>query len=256
MLKRLLDRVRSRPVNACFCTLAIHPPYRQRARLLVADAPNMPWIVLTDEPKDFVDLPVRAIRHVPAGPMAIDFQTKLSGTGGGRGSPAYHDKRFVLQTALSEFDTAIFFDADSRIKSLPRLPQFRPGIAVDKAFRASIADHLNRWGQARKPAFEQLAAELTGDANMIDIAQWCSEPLFAVTRDGNESRFFEAWENGAHFLQDRAIFTGEGGVIGLAAVCAGWTVDYRTLSKLVAVTRHEGGGPKPSETHSTIQRHC
>src|SRR5262245_2823107 len=97
MLKRLLTRLQSRPVNACFCTLAIHPPYRRRARLLVADAPSMPWIVLTDEPNDFADLPVRAIRLVPTGPMALDFQTRISGTGQGRGAPAYHDKRFVLQ---------------------------------------------------------------------------------------------------------------------------------------------------------------
>ena len=256
MLKRLLARLQAPAVNACFCTLAIHPPYRRRAQQLVADVPGMPWIVLTDEPNDFVDLPVRAIRHVPTGPMAIDFQTKILSTGGGRGAPAYHDKRFALQTALNEFDTAIFIDADTRIKSLPRLPRFLPGIAVDRALRSSIADHLSRWGQMRKPGFEQLAAELTGDANTINSARWCSEALFAVTRDGNESKFFAAWERGAKFLQDRDIFTGEGGVIGLAAAYAGWTVNYSTLVKLVAATKHEGGGPKPLDAHSTIQRHC
>jgi hypothetical protein len=251
MLKRLLARLQSRPLSACFCTLAIHPPYRRRAHLLIADVPTMPWIVLTDEPNDFVDLPVRAIRFIPTGPMAIDFQTKLPGTGRGRGAPAYHDKRFALKRALEEFDTAIFIDADTRIKSLPRLPRFRPGIAVDKALRSNIADHLDRWGQARKPAFEQLAAELTGDANTINSARWCSEALFAVTRDGNESKFFEAWERGAKFLQDLGIYTGEGGIIGLAAVCAGWTVDYTTLTKLIAATKHEGGGPKPLEENSS-----
>ena len=244
MLKRLLARLQSRPINACFCTLAIHPPYRRRAQILIADAPAMPWIVLTDEPNDFIDLPVRAIRHVPTGPMAIDFQTKLPPTGNGQGRPAYHDKRFVLQTALKEFDTAIFIDADTRIKSVPRLPHFRPGIAVDKTLHTSIADHLTRWGPMRKPAFEQLAMELLGEANAVNSARWLSECLFAVTKDGNESTFFEAWERGAKFLQSRGLFTGEGGVIGLAAVRAGWAVDYRTLKKLVARTQHEGGGPK------------
>src|SRR5690242_13117530 len=103
--------------NACFCTLAIHAPYRRRARQLCADAPSVPWIVLTDQPEDFSGLLVRAIRHQPTGPMAIDFQTRLPPTGNGRGRPAYHDKRFVLQAALEEFATAIFVDADSRIKS-------------------------------------------------------------------------------------------------------------------------------------------
>jgi len=246
MLKQLLDRLQTRPTNTCFCTLAIHAPYRRRAQTLITDAPAMPWIVLTDEPNDFIDLPVRAMRHVPTGPMAIDFRTRIPGTGNGRGAPAYHDKRFVLQVALEEFETAIFIDADSRIKSPPRLPHFRPGIAVDKGLRTSIADHLSRWGQMRKPGFEQLALELFGDKDVLNSAPWCSECLFAVTKDGNESRFFEAWERGAKFLHGRGIFTGEGGVIGLAAVYAGWTVDYRSLTKLVAATEHEGGGPKAS----------
>jgi len=65
-----------------------------------------------------------------------------------------------------------------------------------------------------------------------------------VTKDGRESRFLEAWAIGAEFLQTRGVFTGEGGVIGLAAAYAGWTVDYNTLTKLVAASEHEGHGPK------------
>src|SRR6185436_15440274 len=48
------DRLQTRPTNACFCTLAIHAPYRRRAQNLITDAPAMPWIVLTDEPNDFI----------------------------------------------------------------------------------------------------------------------------------------------------------------------------------------------------------
>ena len=244
MLDRLLNRLRNRTQNACFCTLAIHAPYRRRAQQLLADVPSAHWIVLTDEPDDFASLPVHAIRHMPTGPMAIDFQTKLPPTGKGQGRPAYHDKRFVLQAALKDFDTAIFVDADSRMKRLPALPLFRPGIAVDKALRASISEHLSRYGPGRKPAFEQLALRLTGDAGALNSARWCSEALFAVTKDGNESRFFDAWAIGADFLNGQGLFTGEGGVIGLAALSVGWTVDYKRIGKLVAVTEHEGHGPK------------
>jgi len=246
MLKRLMNRLRGRSVNACFCTLAIHPPYRQRAQLLFADAPTVPWIVLTDEPDDFAGLPVRAIRHVPTGPMAIDFLTRLPPTGNGRGRPAYHDKRFALQAALNDFDTAIFVDADSRIKFLPQLPLFRPGIAVVKEVQASVAEHLVRYGSSRISAFEQLALHLTGHTDTLKSARWCSEALFAVTKNGHESRFLEAWARGADFLHRRGVFTGEGGVIGLAAVYAGWNVDYKSLTKLAASTQHEGHGPKPS----------
>ena len=242
MLKRLMNRGRSRAGNVCFCTLAIHAPYRERARLLVGDAMRMPWIVLTDEPRDFEGLPVQPIRHAPTGPMAVDFLTKLPPTGTGR--PAYHDKRFVLQAALREFETAIFVDADTRISSLHELPRVPPGIVVTRAVEANIAEHLSRWGTLRRPAFEELAVHLTGTVETLKSARWCSEALFAITKDGNESKFFETWARGAEFLQSKEIFSGEGGVIGLAAVCAGWTVDYDTLTKLAASTHHEGRGPK------------
>jgi hypothetical protein len=228
----------------CFCTLAIHGPYRERARLLVGDVPEGPWVVLTDEPEEFEGLPVRAIKHQPTGPMAIDFGTRSPATGIERGEPAYHDKRFALQAALEEFETAIFVDADTRVRALPRAPVFRAGIAVTKEVNASIAEHLSRYGSHRRSAFEKLAVELTGDVEMINSARWCSEALFAITRDGKEGKFFETWERGAELLQSEGLFTGEGGVIGLAAVCAGWTVDYETLGKLARKMQHEGGGPK------------
>jgi len=244
MLRFLTRRLQVRPAKVCFCTLAIHGPYRERARLLVGDVPEGPWVVLTDEPEEFEGLPVRAIKHQPTGPMAIDFGTRSPATGIERGEPAYHDKRFALQAALEEFETAIFVDADTRVRALPRAPVFRAGIAVTKEVNASIAEHLSRYGSHRRSAFEKLAVELTGDVEMINSARWCSEALFAITRDGKEGKFFETWERGAELLQSEGLFTGEGGVIGLAAVCAGWTVDYETLGKLARKMQHEGGGPK------------
>ena len=240
---RRFNGLRCHPTNVCFCTLAIHPPYRRRAQLLVADAPGVPWIVFTDEPRDFEKLPVRAVHHTPTGPMAIDFRS-MPIFGQGRGQPAYHDKRFVLQAALEEFDTAIFVDADTRIRYLPRLPRFPPGIAFAKVLQTTVSDHLQRYGQHRRPAFEQLATELIGDRGALNNAQWCAEALFAVTKDGNEARFFAAWERSASFLQSREVYSGEGGVIGLAALYAGWTVDYGSLTKLAKATQHEGRGPK------------
>jgi len=252
MLRFLTKRRHDRPRRVGFCTLAIHEAYRRRARLLVGDVPA-PWVVLTDEPDEFVDLPVRAIRHVPRGPMAVDFVTRLAPLGNGRGRPAYHDKRFALQAALEEFETAIFVDADTRVESKLKMPIFRPGIAVVKDVDASIAEHLSRYGSHRRPAFEKLAIELTGDVENINAARWCSEALFAITKDGNEDRFFEAWGRGAQFLEGQEMFSGEGGVIGLAAVCAGWRVDYETMGKLGRAMRHEGGGPK-SRVDDVLQR--
>jgi hypothetical protein len=231
-------------MTACLCTLAIHAPYRKRARLLCADAPAVPWRVLTDEPDDFADLPVRAIRHVPTGPMAVDYLERLRPTGDGRGAAAYHDKRFALLAALQEFDTAIFVDADSRLGVLPPLGAFPSGLAVLPVVRKSVAEHLETCGSWRTAVFEELARHLTDDASVLRSARWCHETCVAVTKDGREGGFFAAWARAADFLRDRGVSSGEGGVIGLAAACAGWTVDYEALAGIAPVIQHEGGGPK------------
>ena len=54
-----------RDAEVAFCTLAIHQPYRRLARQIIADLDGFPFVVLTDVPGDFADLPVRAIRHEP-----------------------------------------------------------------------------------------------------------------------------------------------------------------------------------------------
>lgn len=204
----------------------------------------MPWIVLTDEPDDFAGLPVRAIRHVPTGPMAVDYLARLPPTGEGRGAAAYHDKRFALLAALEDFDTAVYVDADSRISGLPPLGVFPSGIAVLPVVQWSIAEHLKTCGSWRMPFFVELARHLTGGAEILQTARWCHETLVAVTRDGRESRFFATWALAADFLQARGVYSGEGGVIGIAAANAGWSVDYEALKSIAASIQHEGGGPK------------
>jgi hypothetical protein len=236
--------LRDGPGHVCFCTLAIHAPYRQRARQLCSDAPAVPWIVLTDEPGDFEDLPVRAIRHAPTGPMAVDYLTHLPPTGNRRGAAAYHDKRFALLAALQDFETAIYVDADSRINKLPRLRDIPSGLAVLPDARESIAEHFETFGPWRGPVFLELARHLTGDDGALHAARWCPESAFAVTRDGRESRFFDAWGRAAAFLQARGVYSGEGAVIGLAAMCAGWRVNNKALKRIGDAIQHEGGGPK------------
>ncbi len=231
-------------MTICFCTLAIHSPYRRRARLLCADVPELPWVVLTDEPDDFAGLPVRAIRHAPTGPMAVDYLARLPPTGGGRGAASYHDKRFALIAALADFDTAIYVDADSRIAALPSLRVFPSGVAVLPVVRKSVAEHLDKCGTWRMPTFVELARHLTGESHILQTARWCHEACIAVTRDGRESSFFAAWALAADFLQSRGVYSGEGGVIGLAAAYAGWSVNYDALLGMAASIQHEGGGPK------------
>ena len=78
---------------------------------------------------------------------------------------------------------------------------------------------------------------------------WCHETCYAVTKDGNEDRFFEAWERGAAFLQDLGVYSGEGGVMGLAAACAGWTTDYdRRWPASPPGSSTKAAAPRESET--------
>ena len=228
----------------CFCTLAIHEPYRRRARDLCCDAPEVPWLVLTDEPAAFADLDVRAVAHVPTGPMATDYLSWISPTGNNRGAAAYHDKRFALIAALEEHETAIFLDADSRIERLPPLPPFPPGLCALPVVQRSIAEHLAATGAWRLSGFMALATYLTGGTDLLDSAAWCHESCIAVTKDGRESTFFDTWGRAGEFLQARDVFSGEGGVIGLAAAVAGWTVDFSAIVGIGESVTHEGGGPK------------
>jgi hypothetical protein len=176
--------------------------------------------------------------------MAADYLSRLPPTGEGRGAAAYHDKRFALLAALQGFDTAIYVDADSRIAALPPLGSFPAGLAVIPVVRKSVAEHLETCGSWRMPVFVELARHLAGNADILMAARWCHEALVAVTRDGGESRFFAAWSFAADFLQSRGVYSGEGGVIGIAAAYAGWSVDYDALTDLAASIQHEGGGPK------------
>jgi len=230
--------------SVCLCTLAIHEPYRERARDLCNDAPHVPWVILTDEPDDFADLPVRAIAHKPTGPMAIDYLTRISPTGQNRGAAAYHDKRFAMIAALENHDTAIFLDADSRFSAKFRPKAFPSGISVLPLVRRTIAEHLQIAGAWRLPAFIALAEHLTGSADILHEALWCHESCIAITKDGLEPKFFEIWGHAAAFMQEREVFSGEGGCIGLAAKIAGWSVDYDAVAEFERILQHEGGGPK------------
>lgn len=176
--------------------------------------------------------------------MAVDYLANLPLTGEGRGAAAYHDKRFALLAALQDFDTAIYVDADSRINRLPPIGVFSSGLAVLPVVQKSIGEHLETCGTWRLPFFAELAQDLTGDVKILSSARWCHETLIAVTSDGKETSFFDAWERGANFLQTRGVYSGEGGVIGLAAAYAGWSVDYEALTGIGASIQHEGGGPK------------
>jgi hypothetical protein len=124
------------------------------------------------------------------------------------------------------------------------LPEFPLGIAVWAENRLSIEQHFAVYGSWRRPVFAELAKNLFGDDAILKTAYWCPENLIAITKDGRESLFFKAWTEAAEFLQCRGVYSGEGGVIGLAAAYAGWEVNFDALRYLASAIHHEAGGPK------------
>jgi hypothetical protein len=236
-------------MGLCFCTLAIHAPYRERARQLCQDLMGTSIVVLTDKPGDFDDLPVRAIFHQPTGPMAVDYRERLAATGNSQGAAAYHDKRFALMAALEVASTALFLDADSRVAELPNdVVDFPPGLCVLPVVRRSVAGHLAVCGTWRWPHFQDVALKIHGSDTILEEASWCHESCVAVTKDGSEDKFFDVWGQWAQELQKREVYSGEGGVIGIASFSAGWRVDYSNLHAISRHLSHEGGGPKGGVT--------
>lgn len=228
----------------CFCTLAINEPYRSKAKILCQQVPNSPWIILTDKPEDFLDIPVQAIFHAPTGPMAVDYLARLPRVGNGNGTASYHDKRFVMIEALKKFDTVIYLDADSSFIEEPKFDEFPEGISIYPLVHKTILEHLKTTGSWRLPFFESAAIYLTGSTEILEKAYWCHETPIVVKKDGKEASFFTAWGRIANFLQDQKIYSGEGGVIGLAAAFCGWAVNFDAIIKLNSYIKHEGGGPK------------
>ncbi|MCG9886120.1 MAG: hypothetical protein MH825_11215 [Cyanobacteria bacterium] len=195
--------------NWCFGTLAVGKRYRQHAINLVQDAqlyaPNIPIIVLTDKPEDFVGYPaVQAIKH------------RLQSVKG------YHDKRFVIQAALLHFDTCLFIDSDVRILGqVPEQLSWEPGITARAG--CNILKHNSRKNQRRiLPLLEHVSNKLDID---LEKTYWLHEFMFAVTRQGGvELEFLKLWQTISYFFEMQSFYGGEGNTIGLASSKTGFNM--------------------------------
>jgi hypothetical protein len=195
----------------CFCTLAVGKRYRAHAQLLAADlqkyAPERVLILLSDRPDEFEHFPnVRAFMH------------RLQSVKG------YHDKRFVLEKAITLFESCIFVDADVRILGpIPEHIPFSPGLVP--RYGCGIIKHGS--GSKIRPAFRVI--EIVAQVLRLDLEKvcWFHEFMFFFTRQaGKEKEFFELWESIAHYFESRGIYDGEGNVMGLAAAKVGLDITF------------------------------
>ncbi|MCU0547894.1 MAG: hypothetical protein MUC48_00970 [Leptolyngbya sp. Prado105] len=191
--------------NFCFCTLAIGNRYRQHALLLAADlerySPNTPFIVLTDKPQAFQQqYNTKAFLH------------RLQSVGG------YHDKRFVIEKALSFAESCIFLDSDMRILgAVPTKMEFAPGLTARTGCNILKQN-------AGYPDLIALIQQTAKDRQIdLDQVDWFHEFMFVVTRqNGIEKIFLNLWAELAEDFELQGFYNYEANVIALALAQSGF----------------------------------
>ncbi|MEL6355003.1 MAG: hypothetical protein AAFR58_25155 [Cyanobacteria bacterium J06627_28] len=193
------------PETVCFACLALGQKYRRLAKQLAADfgrfAPDYHLLMGTDVPSDFAEL-----SNVEA------FLLKSRGI-----LHCYHDKRFLIERGLAQFQTVILTDADSRLTGQIFLDdEAEPG--VYGIFTSNVVKHSQRYNPARLKFFRRLAKKLDFD---LEQATFVGESLFAVCAPPPQANaFLENWDKMARYLELNGVHAGEGNVIGMAALKA------------------------------------
>ncbi|WP_333099588.1 hypothetical protein [Microcoleus sp. Pol12A6] len=169
--------------------------------------PSTTLCILSDQPEQFKNFP-----HV------LVFKHHLQSVKG------YHDKRFVLEKALSLFESCMFLDSDVRLLGpLVEEMNWSPGITA----RAGT-DLVKRIQNIKNPK-EIEVIKAAGQKLNIDIQQvkWLHEFMFVMKRqNGLEGEFFELWQTISYFFEMQEIYHGEGYAMGLAAARIGMTFDF------------------------------
>ncbi len=206
----------------CFCTLALGNKYRLLAKQLAGDlqkySPGNPLVVGTDEPKDFSGFSnVIAFLHRKQGILHC-----------------YHDKRFVIEKALSMFAVAIHVDADTKIlASLPTQFSWSPGIT---GYHKNLIEHVNKACPERLDHLKNVAAKLNIS---IENAQFIGESIYVVAREGGkEKEFLQQWGLIGRYLELKGIHAGDGNAMGLAASKVGLTISNQGWDNLRKVTKN------------------
>ncbi|BAY39105.1 hypothetical protein NIES2111_34550 [Nostoc sp. NIES-2111] len=209
--------------NYCFCTLALRKKYRLLTQHLANDlakyAPGKMLVVYTDLPEDFRNYSnVVAFKHYQRGILHC-----------------YNDKSLVIKTALSQFNAAVYIDADTEIVSpIPDTLQWRPGITAGHC--ENLIGHISKYTPERLPHIRQVAKNLNIN---LETSNYIGESLFIIARDGGkEIEYLKYWEKIGRYLELRGIHAGEGNTMGLASAKVGWTVAKDGWEQVRNATKH------------------
>jgi hypothetical protein len=208
----------------CFATLAVGKAYRNLALLLAKDiekySPNTSFLVLTDSPKSFSNQKnVIAVQHRQY--FYCD-----------------NDKKFLIEKALSMFESCICIDADMRILApIPQDLKWLPGITARSC--ASLVKHnqimINKGEIPRSSKvrdfdyIKKMAQKLDLNIENEDIT-FIYENLFVVTKDsGKEVEFLKLCEMISRYFDVHGVYIGVGSAMGLAAAKVGLPVRHDVM---------------------------
>lgn len=230
----------------CVGVLAVGSRYRAHAQLLLGDlqqqAPTVPVVLLSDRPADFAGYAqVRAVRH------------QLQSVKG------YHDKRYVLEQALAEFQSCLYLDADMRVLGpLPEADLWLPGLTARAG--CSILKHNSGPQRQRDRQLIEAAAQ----HYQIDLTktQWLHEFMFTLSRQaGAEISFLRWWQRLGDDFERQGCYAGEGNVMGLAAAKAGLSLRFDPVDRfaffkdVIEQVRIRQGQADPAAAQIYFERH-
>ncbi len=162
-------------------------------------SPETVFVVLTDQPSAFQLANTKAFKH------------SLQSVGG------YHDKRFVIEKALSFSASCIFLDSDVRILgAVPSRMNFAPGITVRISSEITEPNRPQPLLSATQQTAKRLCLPLEG-------VRCFHEAVFAVTcQAGLEQEFLKLWGELADEFERRGLYRNEGCVAAIAAAKVGF----------------------------------
>lgn len=213
--------------SICFCTSAFGKEYILLAKLLAQDiyqfAPGHLFIIFTDQPKYFHDHPnVIAIKHWC------------------RGVKPYHERRFVIQYALSLSSTVMYLDADVRICSpLPQDFNFHPGLTARSC--GDMQKHLQKYFYPSSPTPESQRKKyiIESMANKVGIdifspsLKFINEFLFVIKADeGRELEFLRLWGELAIYADNLGLHNNPTYAMALAAVKSNFAIYHSEMDGL------------------------
>jgi len=214
--------------NFCFGTLAFGANYRALALELANDlekyAPGIPLLILTDKPQYFQNRNsnILPIRHKQL--LYCD-----------------NDKKFLIEKALSLFDTCICIDADMRILApIPSNLKFLPGITARSCTNLTkhLTIRLNKTNPPRSKLVREvevtkkLAQKLDLDLDN-DPIKFIYECLFVVQKqNGKEVEFISLIEKISRYFELHNVFIGIGTAMGLATAKFGVSIRHDTMDEI------------------------